>query len=109
MKKGYSGTGVKKTNQDNFFIYNNFNNNSNYIYVGVYDAHGLFGQDISTYLINNLPKNMNHNVINKEIKNLCVLGKFNGYEWSSKALSRDHKPSEPDDMNRILKNEGKVE
>ena len=52
---------------------------------------------------------MNHNVINKEIKNLCVLGKFNGYEWSSKALSRDHKPSEPDDMNRILKNEGKVE
>ena len=52
---------------------------------------------------------MNHNVINKEIKNLCVLGKFNGYEWSSKALSRDHKPSEPDEMNRILKNEGKVE
>ena len=43
MKKGYSGTGVKKTNQDNFFIYNNFNNNSNYIFVGVYDAHGLFG------------------------------------------------------------------
>ena len=165
-KKGYSGPGVKKTNQDNFFIYNNFNNNSNYIYAGVCDGHGLFGQDISTYLVNNLPQNMNHNVINKGIKNLsnenisilsnlfqetfiqtnaslnederidssysgstcvsllftptriccinvgdsrCVLGKFNGYEWSSKALSRDHKPSEPDEMNRILKNGGKVE
>ena len=165
-KKGYSGPGVKKTNQDNFFIYNNFNNNSNYIYAGVCDGHGLFGQDISTYLVNNLPQNMNHNAINKGIKNLTnenitilsnlfqetfvqtntslnederidssysgstcvsllftptriccinvgdsrgVLGKFNGIEWSSKTLSRDHKPSEPDEMNRILKNGGRVE
>ena len=38
-----------------------------------------------------------------------VLGKFNGIEWSSETLSRDHKPSEPDEMNRILKNGGRVE
>ena len=165
-KKGYSGPGVKKTNQDNFFIYNNFNNNSNYIYLGVCDGHGLFGQDISTYLVNNLPQNMNRNIIEKGIKNLanenitelstlfqetfvqtnislnederidssfsgstcvsllftptriccinvgdsrCILGKYDGYEWSSKVLSRDHKPSEPDEMNRIIKSGGKVE
>ena len=165
-KKGYSGPGIKKTNQDNFFIYNNFNNNSNYIYLGVCDGHGLFGQDISTYLVNNLPQNMNRNVIDKGIKNLsnekittlsslfqetfvqtnislndderidssfsgstcvsllftptrvfcinvgdsrCIIGKFNGYEWSSKALSRDHKPSEPDEMSRINKCGGRVE
>ena len=165
-KKGYSGPGVKKTNQDNFFIYNNFNNNSNYVYLGVCDGHGLFGQDISGYLVNNLPQNMNNNVISKGIKNLstekittlseifqetfvqtnsalnvderidssfsgstcvsllftptriccinvgdsrCIIGKFNGYEWKSKVLSRDHKPSEPDEMNRILKSGGRVE
>ena len=165
-KKGYSGPGIKKTNQDNFFIYNNFNNNSNYIYLGVCDGHGLFGQDISTYLVNNLPQNMNRNVIEKGIKNLsnetittlsslfqetfvqtnislndderidssfsgstcvsllftptrifcinvgdsrCIIGKFNGNEWSSKALSRDHKPSEPDEMSRINKYGGRVE
>ena len=165
-KKGYSGPGIKKTNQDNFFIYNNFNNNSNYIYLGVCDGHGIFGQDISTYLVNNLPQKMNRNVIDKGIKNLsneniatlsslfqetfiqtnaslnederidssfsgstcvsllftptriccinvgdsrAIIGKFNGCEWSSKPLSRDHKPSEPDEMNRIIKSGGKVE
>ncbi len=165
-KKGYSGPGVKKTNQDNFFIYNNFNNNSNYIYLGVCDGHGLFGQDISTYLVNNLPQNMNNNVISKGIKNLstenittlsylfqetfvqtnmklnederidssfsgstcvsllftptriccinvgdsrCIIGKYDGNEWSSKVLSRDHKPSEPDEMNRIYKCGGRIE
>ena len=69
-KKGYSGPGIKKTNQDNFFIYNNFNNNSNYVYLGVCDGHGLFGQDISTYLVNNLPHNMNKKIMSKNIKNL---------------------------------------
>ena len=39
----------------------------------------------------------------------CIIGKFNEYEWTSKTLSRDHKPSEPDEMNRILKNGGRVE
>ena len=167
-KKGYSGPGVKKTNQDNFFIYNNFNNNSNYIYLGVCDGHGLFGQDISTYLVNNLPQNMNKKFVSKNIKNLsntdisllssifqetfvetnislnsderidstysgstcvsilftpirvfcvnvgdsrCILGKFLDKEkkWISKNLSRDHKPSEPDEMQRIKKSGGIVE
>ena len=41
----------------------------------------------------------------------CVLGKFNSNknEWIAMNLSRDHKPSEPNEKERILKNEGKVE
>ena len=66
-KKGFAGPGIKKTNQDNFFIFNNFNNNTNYIYMGVCDGHGIFGQDISTYLVNHLPKNLNNNLKNKNI------------------------------------------
>ena len=165
-RKGYSGHGIKKINQDNFFIFNNFNNNQNYIYMGVCDGHGIFGQDISGYLVNNLPKNMNNNIISNNIKNIttekiiklseiiqqtfiqtntnlnnderidssysgstcvsllftpnrlicinvgdsrCILGKCIGYEWIPKNLSRDHKPSEPDETNRIIKNGGRVE
>ena len=54
-KKGFAGPGKKKENQDNFFIYNNFNNDSNNIYLGVCDGHGDYGKDISTFLVTNLP------------------------------------------------------
>ncbi len=54
-KKGYDGEGVDKPNQDNFFIYSNFNNDSNNIYMGVCDGHGQFGHDISSFLVMNLP------------------------------------------------------
>ena len=165
-KKGFSGPGIKKTNQDNFFIFNNFNNNSNYIYMGVCDGHGIFGQDISSYLVNNLPQNLNNEFINKNIKNLsmeklftlnpilestfkqtninlntderidstfsgstcvtalftptrlicinvgdsrCIMGKLNNNKWTSKNLTRDHKPSEPDEMDRIIAAGGYVE
>ena len=165
-KKGFAGPGIKKTNQDNFFIFNNFNNNSNYIFMGVCDGHGLFGQDISSYLVSNLPQNLNKDIINKNIKNLsteklqnlstilestfvqtninlntderidatysgstcvtvlftptrlicinvgdsrCVMGKFSNNKWYSKNLTRDQKPSEPDEMDRIIAAGGKVE
>ena len=167
-KKGYSGPGIKKTNQDNFFIYNNFNNNSNYAYLGVCDGHGLLGQDISTYLANNLPQNMNKKFISENISNIsnihisqlssifhdvfietnislnsderidssysgstcvsilftpnrlccinvgdsrCILGKYSEKEkkFIPKILSRDHKPSEPDEMLRIKESGGLIE
>ena len=54
-KKGYSGEGIDKPNQDNYFIYTNFNNDSNNIYMGVCDGHGKYGQDISSFLVTNLP------------------------------------------------------
>ena len=39
----------------------------------------------------------------------CVLGKFNGEKWQYENLSRDHKPSEEDEKNRIISNGGRVE
>ena len=165
-KKGFAGPGVKKTNQDNFFIYNNFNNNSNYIYLGVCDGHGMFGQDVSGYLVNTLPQNMNTNLLTGDISTLateskdklypiisstfistnidmtedervdssfsgstcvtlfytpsrlicanvgdsrCVIGKFDGQNWKSKNLSRDQKPSEQDEYDRIINSGGRIE
>lgn len=35
-KTGFSGTETKKVNQDNFFIYKNFNSNPNSIFFGVW-------------------------------------------------------------------------
>ena len=69
-KKGFAGPGIKKTNQDNFFIYNNFNNNPNYIYMGICDGHGMFGQGVSTFLVNNLPQNLNNIFLNQNINNI---------------------------------------
>ena len=37
------------------------------------------------------------------------MGKFNNNKWYSKNLTRDHKPSEPDEMDRIIASGGKVE
>ena len=69
-KKGFSGPGIKKTNQDNFFIYKNFLNNNNYSYIGVCDGHGIFGQDISSYLVNHLPQNLSNDLVNQDLKNI---------------------------------------
>ena len=54
-KKGFAGEGVEKKNQDNYFIYSNFNNDASNIYMGVCDGHGTYGQEISTFLVTNLP------------------------------------------------------
>lgn len=35
-KVGFSGYGVKKVNQDNYFIFRNFSGNPNYIYMAVW-------------------------------------------------------------------------
>lgn len=41
-KTGFAGVGQKKTNQDNFFIHKNFNNNPNSIFMGVwYKIHNV--------------------------------------------------------------------
>ncbi len=56
---GYSGPGIVKYNQDNFFVYKNLNDENNVLFIGVCDGHGLFGHDVSKYLITHLPKNLN--------------------------------------------------
>ena len=165
-KKGFAGPGVEKTNQDNFFIYNNFVNNSSNIFIGVCDGHGSCGHDVSGYLVNNLPQNLNASLIKENILDIsnanfeeiskiisstfiqtdtnlvnndkvdstfsgttcssliytperiisanvgdsrCVIGKFDGKNWSARNLTRDHKPNEPDESKRILENGGRVE
>ena len=56
---GFSGPGIPKHNQDNFFIYKNLNDEPSTLFIGVCDGHGIFGHDVSGYLINHLPKNLN--------------------------------------------------
>ncbi len=134
--------------------------------MGVCDGHGMYGQDVSGYLVNNLPQKINSKISNEKITDLSlikidkltsilknvfiqtdsdlvsntrvdsffsgstccsliytpnrlisinvgdsrgVLGKFDGKVWKSYNLSRDHKPSEPDELERILENGGKVD
>ena len=69
-KKGFAGPGIKKTNQDNFFIYKNFLENKDNIFLGVCDGHGMYGQDISGYLVNHLPQNLNNSFIKENIKSI---------------------------------------
>ena len=69
-KIGYSGPGVKKKNQDNFFIYKNFINDKDTIFLGVCDGHGMFGHDISNYLVNNLPQNLHSDLIKENLSTI---------------------------------------
>ena len=54
-KAGCSGPGIVKTNQDAYFIKQNFLNNKEYFYIGVCDGHGEFGHVVSNFVINKLP------------------------------------------------------
>ena len=69
-KKGYSGKGIKKINQDNYFIYKNFTHNPDNIYLGVCDGHGIVGHEVSYYIINNLPYELNKNLIENKINEI---------------------------------------
>ena len=66
-KKGFYILGPKKQNQDNFFIYKNINNSNKFTYFGVCDGHGAFGAEVSKYLIENLPLNINKNILLNKI------------------------------------------
>jgi serine/threonine protein phosphatase PrpC len=83
-KKGFAGPGVKKTNQDNFFIHKNFLDSPDNIFLGVCDGHGMFGQDISGYLVNHLPQNLN-NALLKE--NLKIISSQKDFPQISNAIS----------------------
>ena len=165
---GFSGVSLKKLNQDDYFIFPNFLNNSTYSFFGVCDGHGTFGQNISFYLKENLPQNVMNEFLKYDIQNLseintyffsqiilytfsetnkemnederidssisgstcvsvictperlfcinvgdsrCVLGKFdkNKNQWIPKNLSKDHKPSDPNEKSRIIKSGGRIE
>ena len=86
-KVGYAGPGVKKKNQDNFFIYKKFLNDSDTTFLGVCDGHGMFGHDISGYLVNMLPQNLNNN-LTKE--NINTINNDNEYDKISDIISNTY-------------------
>lgn len=54
-KAGCKGPGIVKTNQDAFFIKENFLKNNEYFFIGVCDGHGEYGHIVSNFVINKLP------------------------------------------------------
>ena len=71
-KKGFSGQGIKKVNQDNLFIYPNLNNEPTTIYIGVCDGHGINGHEVSQYISLSLPKQMHNQFQLKNISNIST-------------------------------------
>ena len=69
-KTGLSGD-EKKVNQDNFFIFKNFVKGFDNIYMGVCDGHGYYGHEVSGFIKENLPMNLNH-ALKKENLNLLT-------------------------------------
>jgi len=161
-KTGLAGD-EKKVNQDNYFIFKNFVQGFENIYMGVCDGHGYYGHEVSGYIKENLPMDLNHalkqknldllkddlsstikecfvqenqNLLNNHqidsdlsgttcisviytpqkliIANIgdsrCVLGKYDKKEnkYVSENLSRDHKPTIPEEAERILKMGGRI-
>ena len=148
-KAGCSGPGIVKTNQDDYFIKENFLNNNNYFFLGICDGHGEKGELISKFVSNKLPEyiqdlnsdNIKNNFkkINNEIynnKNIesnmsgttvssiiltpekilsinvgdsrASLFKYENGLYSCQNLTRDHKPTEPDESRRIEFSNGRI-
>ena len=177
-KTGLSGDD-KKVNQDNFFIFKNFVQGFDNIFMGVCDGHGYYGHEVSGYIKENLPMDLNHFIKTKKLNILtddlsqiikstfiaenkallrnkqidsdlsgstcistiytpkkliianlgdsrCILGKCIEKEnmgekdeilgenqkkklkWVAENLSRDHKPTIPEEAERILKIGGRI-
>ncbi len=66
-RMGFSGAGVKKYNQDNLFIFKNFNDDPDNIFMSVCDGHGMWGHEVSAYLREHLPVVLNNEFKNKKI------------------------------------------
>ena len=148
-KAGCSGPGIVKTNQDAYFIKENFLKNSNNFFLGVCDGHGEKGELVSRYVIAKLPeyikdlnndnitnnfKKINNEVFNSKSMDSNMSGttvvslvlttekiisinlgdsrasifKYENGLYYCKNLTRDHKPSEPDEYKRIINNNGRI-
>jgi len=71
---GFDGEEPKENNQDNYFIYKNFANHKDYIYMSVCDGHGIEGHFVSDFIKDVLPYYMSENLKNTNIlteKQLC--------------------------------------
>ena len=65
-KTGMSGD-EKKVNQDTYFIFKNFGNGFDNIYMGVCDGHGYYGHEVSGYIKENLPMDLNHIIKSRKL------------------------------------------
>ena len=65
-KTGLSGD-EKKVNQDRDFIFHNFVSGFDNIFMGVCDGHGYFGHEISEFIKENLPIDLNHKIKSKKL------------------------------------------
>jgi serine/threonine protein phosphatase PrpC len=71
---GFDGEEPKENNQDNYFIYKNFADHKDYIYMSVCDGHGIEGHFVSDFIKDVLPYYMSENLKNTNIlteKQLC--------------------------------------
>ena len=168
-KTGLSGDD-KKVNQDNYFIFKNFVQGFDNIFMGVCDGHGYKGHEVSGYIKENLPMDLNHlikakklNILKDDLSSIikssfllenksllrnkqidsdlsgstcvsviytpekliianlgdsrCFLGKCIEIKektkkiqkkWVLQNLTRDHKPTIPEEAERILKKGGRI-
>ena len=77
-KTGISGV-EKKINQDRNFIFRNFVEGFENIFMGVCDGHGYFGNEISEYIKENLPMDLNRlikcrklNIYNDDLSEVLI-------------------------------------
>ena len=71
---GFDGEEPKENNQDNYFIYKNFADHKDYVYMSVCDGHGIEGHFVSDFIKDVLPYYMSENLKNTNIlteKQLC--------------------------------------
>ena len=85
-KPGCSGPGIVKTNQDAYFIKENFLNNENYYFIGVCDGHGERGEVVSNYVINKLPEYI-QDLSTENITN--AFKKINNEIYNNKSIESD--------------------
>ena len=95
-KTGLSGD-EKKVNQDRDFIFHNFVSGFENIFMGVCDGHGLFGHEISEYIKENLPMDLNRIIKSKKLDlNKDDLSKvlIDTFDMENNSLLRN-KPDQP--------------
>jgi serine/threonine protein phosphatase PrpC len=85
-KPGCSGPGIVKTNQDAYFIKENFLSNENYYFIGVCDGHGERGEVVSNYVINKLPEYI-QDLSNENITN--AFKRINNEIYNNKSIESD--------------------
>ena len=64
---GFDGEQDKEHNQDISFIEKNFAGEKDYLFLSVCDGHGAEGHEVSSFIKKVLPKDMSHNLHNRDL------------------------------------------